>query len=524
MNDATSQDSPYLDSDVVGAASASVLENFQITPEDMPAFVERLGPDLDLWASFCLPHVSSLKFPKFYHTVWALMRNKLIELLRLQDVIYRFALGLPRGHAKTTFLKLLIANCLVFKIRDFPLVVGSNERLAERVVADVVDILDSPNVVAVFGSFSPGLTKDTQSLKMGWYRGREVVLAAIGAGTSTRGINIYNMRPDLVAMDDMQSRENAESPAERSSLERWAVATLFKVVAPRGAFLFYIGNMYNEECMLYKFQQSLQWVTLVTGAFLADGTVLWPEHKSAAVLREEWQHDVSLGMGDIFYAEVQNDPKSVSMSLLQGGTLKMVEKPEYFDATFITVDPSGMKKHSDTNAIIVHGVQSEVGYVLDADDKQRIPIDVVRKIIEFAVRYQVSVIGIESVAYQGTLMFWIDFVREQMGLEDFPFIIELSAWGRNKELRINSWVQAAMSGMYHICGDHAFGLILREALSYRFGAGDNKDNVLDAAAYGLDVIHRNKPQLMRGATAHSFEEQGEVLSGCVLDRQVFRSV
>ena len=494
----------------------------KVDPFD-PTFQAALKRDLDVWAAFCIPEIASLPFPPFYHTVWNLLLQRVISLQQALSIVYRFALGLPRGFAKTTFVKLLVSHWVVYGLRDFPLIVGSREGLAERVVADIADIFQTENLTTLFGSWTDRLEKDTQAQKIGWYCGRQVTLAAIGAGTSVRGINVKHHRPDVLVMDDMQSRENAESPAERVSLERWAVATLFKIVVPKGAFLLFIGNMYNEECLLYKFQQSQQWTTLITGAILSDSESLWPEHKPLEVLREEWEHDVGLGLGDVFYAEVQNDPKAVRLSLLQGKELRLEPPSEYYDATFLTVDPSGIKDLSDANGICVHGCVGEKGYVLAADDTKRLPIDVVNRIIEWSILHRVSLIGIESTAYQSTLMYWIEHFREQRGIEHFPPIVELRAWRRDKDGRILSWVQAACSGMYAIVDEHAYGLLLSEALSYRLGLPKNRDNILDAAAYGLDIIYRYRPQLLAGVPAGSLAQEGRILTGCVLDDRVFRS-
>ena len=498
--------------------------SFAVSEANSTAFFDQLTSDLDVWSAFCIPHIASNLFPDFYHVIWKMVINKLISLQDGLEIIYRFALGLPRGFAKTTFLKLIVAAALAFKLRNFPLIVSSNEHLAERLIADIVEIMTSENVVSVFGPWHGAVEKDTQSTKIGHYLDRRVALMGIGAGTSIRGVNIRHLRPDFLIMDDMQTKEGAESEKEARALLSWATATLFKIVKPTGAFLFYVGNLYNEDCILYKLKESKSWETLITGAILADGTSLWPEHKPIEVLRDEWEHDVSLGMADVFYAEVQNDPRNKENKLLRGKTLQLEPKPNWFDATFITVDPAGNKAKSDANAVVVHGVNNGQGYILAVDNKVKNPLDVVNKIIEFAFVYRVTLIAIESISYQSTLMFWLDHIRQEAGITSFPPIVELKAWRRSKESRIDSWAQAALSGVYHIVDKHSYSVIVSEAARYTFGSDMNEDNVLDACAYGLDVMNNHKPQLMHGQPAGSLEPEGRLVTGCILDNHAFRSL
>jgi len=65
-------------------------------------------------------------------------------------------------------------------------------------------------------------------------------------------------------------------------------------------------------------------------------------------------------------------------------------------------------------------------------------------------------------------------------------IHELKTGRRNKTSRIRAWIKALLEGSYSIHKD-AKPAIMYQALGFRIERTDNKDDILDVCAYGLDV-------------------------------------
>ena len=85
------------------------------------------------------PEEFILHFPPFYLTIFAI-------LTAFKNKLERFALGIPRGFAKTTFIKLLCVWYILFSHKKFILIVGAAEDLAVNTLADICDFLSSPNI------------------------------------------------------------------------------------------------------------------------------------------------------------------------------------------------------------------------------------------------------------------------------------------------------------------------------------------------------------------------------------------
>lgn len=442
--------------------------------------------DINFFAGLCMPDVCSYRLPSFYVLIWRLLANRSVEQM---SRILRFALGLPRGHAKTTFIKILIAWLIVYDKVSFILIVCATEPLAENLLADISDILGSPNMEAVYGNWSACLSKDAVDLKKAMYHGRPIVLASKGAGSALRGINIKNRRPDLIFCDDMQTRENDESPADRVKLLRWFTSTLLKCIAPKGdRLIIYIGNMYSDGCILKKLQDNSKWLSLVTGAILENGEPLWPELFSLEDLMESFEHDEELGEGDLWFAEVMNDPKSTGTSLLMDPLPVYPYEDEIEpDGVFLTIDPAGFKDVSDDNVISVHYVFDGKGIVRDRLIGEDIadPEQLVLKALSLALSHGATLIGVEDVGYQSTLQFWFTKYITDLGITGLT-VVPLNPHGRSKESRIRLFIKELYAGNYYLHHSTRPAFVF-QAIKYKIGAKKNKDDLLDADSYGLDV-------------------------------------
>lgn len=405
--------------------------------------------------------------------------------------LLRFALGLPRGHAKTTFIKILICWFIVYDKASFILIVCSNEDLAENILADIHDILCSPNITSIYGNWSESLAIDSADTKKAAFHARAVTIVARGWSSGIRGLNLQNERPDIIFCDDVQTRKNDESPAESAKLLSELTGTIFKAIAPFGnRLIIYVGNMYSEMCILNKFKKHPQWISMITGAILADGNPLWPALFSLEELMESYYHDEALGLAHIWFAEVMNDPRSQARSILPNPIPPSAIEDDVdllnHDGAYLTIDPAGYRNESDDNVIVAHVKYDHKAYVVKHIKGIMDPSELIQKAIQLCITWQISVIGVESVAYQQTLKFWLEYWLKQYNLKDV-IVVELKPHGRTKETRIRLFVQALYNGSYVIHDAETRRDYTWQASIYKIGKQDNKDDLLDAVAYGEDI-------------------------------------
>lgn len=380
--------------------------------------IARCKTDLNFFAAICLPDVYRFPFPPIFVAVWQMLTDDAMKDSGQQ----RIAIGLPRGFGKTILLKLYAAWLNLYTTRQFILVVCNTQPLASNFIADVEDILDSPNIKRIWGDWRLAMEMDNAVQKKYTFCGRSITMAALGNGGSPRGLNIKFVRPDAIIMDDMQSREEAESPVIASQLLTWMLGTLMKANNKFRCQFTFVGNMYPfEGSILKKLKHNPAWYTFICGAILADGQSIWPELRSVEDILEELDNDTSMGHPEIFFSEVMNDEDAGNKAGVDLSKIAVWEEPPehmpvHPESGFVIIDPSVGKKKNDAVAI---------GAVLFFDGKPVLwdiavdafnPMQQISESFRLAMLYGISVVLIESVAYQATLAFWMQYFMLQRGL------------------------------------------------------------------------------------------------------------
>lgn len=369
---------------------------------------------LDFLAALAMPTIFTFLYPTIFKAVW----KWLLEHTLTPRAFPQLALGLPRGFGKTTFIKIYILYCILFTSKKFILVICSTATLAENILADVVDMLNEPNIKKVFGDWKAGIEKDTQSTKKFGFRGRNIILAGLGAGTSLRGLNIKNERPDVMIFEDIQTRECADSEVQSDALLRWMIGTAMKAKSPSGCIFIFVGNMYpTKHSILKKLKHNSSWIKFITGGILADGTSLWEELQPVEQLMQEFSNDLEMGHPEIFYSEVLNDEEAIANNLID---ISAIPPYPFDDADipsyrFVVIDPAGNKESAD-NTTVAYFEGHDVPVLRHLTEGIMSPGETIRVALNYCLLTGCSLIAVEGVAYQASLKYWFDVTMAQLSL------------------------------------------------------------------------------------------------------------
>lgn len=442
--------------------------------------------DLDFLASFVLTELYEYGYPPILKAMWQLCCTSALKK-RGKD---RFALGIPRGFSKTILLKLWVLWLILFSDRKFILVVCATEGHAQNFIADVVDMLNHPNIRAVFGDWRASLEKDTQGLLKFSFRGRNIILAGLGANGSPRGLNLKFVRPDVVIMDDIQKREEAGNPELAQGLMVWVLGTLMKACHPRTCTFVFVANMYPfEGSLLRKFKHSQEWISVITGAITVELKSIWPEHRDLPDLLEELRVDTEQGHPEVFFSEVMNDEEAGTVSGID--VSKIHECPLHLDGLipqggFVIIDPSLGKKKSDNVAIGAFLVFDEKPVLWELKNDKFNPSQTIMVATLLAIKYRMQLIVVEAVAYQESLVHWFGQVYKQLGVSGVQ-VECIRPEGMAKNARIRDGLKLLLSG------DMYLHRTVRAEAIYQITQWNplktnNVDDVLDLLAYAPKVL------------------------------------
>jgi hypothetical protein len=455
---------------------------------DRDSAVSGCKEDLNFFAAVSLPEVYRFAFPPILLAIWQL----LCTAVGKPNGQEKLAVGLPRGFAKTLLLKLFVIYCILFTDRRFILVVCNTATLAENFIADIVDTLSSPNILRIFGDWRLGLEKDTQELKKFTFKGRNIILAGLGSGSSLRGLNLKYVRPDVILMDDMQSKEESDSPAESSKQLLWMLGTLMKANDKTRCVFVFLGNMYpSEGCILKKLKTNPGWTSFITGAILEDGESLWPDLRSVESLLEELENDESMGHPEVFYSEVMNDEEAGSRSTVDFTKINVWDIRQegvYPEGGWVIIDPALAKQSSDDCSIgvfLLFDGEPVLWELLTGKFNEQKKVDTC---IELVMKYKLMNIVVEGVAYQESLCFWIDRRKMQLGLTALN-VLTVNPGGMHKNSRIIAMTKHLTATKDRLWVHPSVRTaVVHQLVYWNPLKSKNRDDILDLLAYAYKVL------------------------------------
>jgi len=461
--------------------------------------------DLDFLAAMIMPLVFTYCYPPVFKAVW----DWLIGYAHEKRTFPQLALGLPRGFGKSTLMKVFLMYCILFTDRKFILVVAATAKLAQAIVSDVMDMLEEPNIIAVFGDWKLGTEKDTQELKKFGFRGRNIIIAAAGAETKVRGLNVKNERPDVILMDDIQSRECADSLVQSDTLESWMIGTLMKAKSPAGCMFLFVANMYPTKLsLLRKLKKNPKWIKFIAGGILADGTSLWEELQPINQLTAEFENDLAMGRPDIFYAEVLNDENVQANNLIDLSKLPdlPMEDDDISAGNFIIIDPATDKVDADAVSIGYFEIYDAYPVMMEVKEGRFSPGDTIRTALQFALTHNCRLICVEANAYQYSLLYWFNFTCKQLGIQGIH-CVPIYSGTKAKNLRILEFFKGYASGEL-FCHTSARLELHLQITQFNPLKRDNTDGILDLMTYAPRVVQEFGEFVASGSIIESQEYEG----------------
>lgn len=444
--------------------------------------------DMNFLAGLAMPDIFEYEFPPVLMAAWALLCDKIY----LVKVFVYIALGIPRGHAKTTVLKLFVLYCILFTDKHFILILGNTASLAENFLSDVMDMLTEPNIRRTFGDWRASKITERADLKRFSFgekgKEREIIIAALGAGGSVRGLNLGNERPDLMIFDDIQSREEADSEYLAKKLKSWLYGTAMKAKSPKGCMFIFSANMYpTAHSLLRQFKDDSTWIKFISGAILADGSALWPEHRSYQSLTEEFETDMRAGMPEVFLAEVMNDTTNeFNTNINLNAIAPWPFEGQLPQGKFIVIDPATGIQHGDPTSIGYYEVFDGKPGLRRVVDGEWSPKQVIYMALIMAMQNNCFVIAIEATAYQRSALFWFEEICKDNDIVGFHFV-PLYNTQKSKNSRIMEAIKAVIGNDIHIHPD-AFSAVAKQMIEFQPLKRINNDGILDILTFPHEVI------------------------------------
>ena len=465
-------------------------ESIAITREDLIALASR---DYDTFAGLLIPDVLECDINEYQRRVfWRMVTTQNL----------RYACALPRGHIKTTLLKLAIIYIITYQNPRFPVYFAGTHPLAESAVSDVVGILSSAAYAQVYGApkfttqrgsrgeFEFTLAQWTCNVH-GTFVSKEKIVRLLGrsSGQAVRGMSKNFRRPDLLVFDDIDQDETGE--VQYASLKDWVYGPVMKL-GYKDTRIIHIGNYIERQSVIGDHIGDPDWVSDHFSALLPNGEPLWPEYWTKDELLRDFRTYARQGKTQKWFSEMLNNPLENAEGLIALTDIKQLPEATPRSGShvycFLTVDPAISKsKRANHMVVAVHGFNQirqvwqclELVYLLGRD-----PIDLYKRLIELSDKWGINVWGIESVAYQASLIAM--YPRFLKNAQRRITVVATPGSNRTKADRITAWIGLVKSGNY--CLTEGMFTVIQNMLAYKPAEDDQVDDDLDACAYFVPMF------------------------------------
>jgi len=201
-------------------------------------------------------------------------------------------------------------------------------------------------------------------------------------------------------------------------------------------------------------------------------------------LKTEYEQYRERGLAHIWMAEMMNMPMPAGAGLIRSDQIVLEAALGPGDCEFgcITIDPAiSNKKWANKCVIYVHGYRDGRWHSLEKDADTGVdPIELFHRVVRLAAKWNVYVVGIESVAFQAALKPVFDMMAAQYNL-NYMLFINIPASEASKTPRLFAWA-AMIASKDYVLSDDDFDTV-DQLLAYNPKLKENDDDIIDAASY-----------------------------------------
>lgn len=397
---------------------------------------------------------------------------------------------MPRGFAKTTVVGYAcIIWKIVYKEEKFVVYISETARSAEQQMNNVKTELNSNLLIQkCFGSLVPSRMEDKKNRADILQLRNGTVLAARGRIAQIRGLNVDTQRPTCILFDDVEDLESVSTETQRLKVREWFFADVLPAIAELddSSTIIGLGTLLHREALLPTLALDPDWTTITLGAIDRDGAALWAANQSLKHLERKKQRYMRAGMLAQYYMEYESQIRNDESAPFKEHMI--LHKPELigadFDAVALALDPAiSDAVKADGTAIAVVGIlPTGLMVVLECLYKVGMtPREQINKFFELSKMYNVTLHGVESNAYQRSLIYNIkeEMFRKNQYLGEVRALHHKTA----KNERILGILQPRYSSGYIV---HARRFVELETQLLDFP--NNKKDAPDALAMAISLL------------------------------------
>lgn len=365
-------------------------------------------------------------------------------------------LMIPRGFSKTTLMNAMnIYDCLTDG-KTFCVYISKSADHAEMQLGNIKIELETNTLLRLaYGNLVPSRAdpEKWQADQLQLLNG--AILVARGKGGQVRGLNYRARRPNKVMLDDVEDDGLADSPTERAKTRKWFYSSVEKAGqvmegakdeewAQQPLQILSLGTLLHADALMMTLSKDPKFNTVRFGAKLHvdkpnDTEMLWSyKYPYDHYMKERRRHTI-IGQLAEFTREIDSAIRVGDDTLFPTKFIYEPANREDFAQVVVFCDPAiSEQPDADDAAIVVAGRRLKDGILFALEEwggRGKSPREIVDALFMLHSKWQCTMCGIESQAYQKALIF---MMNEEMAAKQHWFIVKSVIRGskENKDRRI----------------------------------------------------------------------------------------
>lgn len=380
----------------------------------------RLGAaDGIFYSHYFFPKTVRQGTPQFHRLMWNVLESPIKRLLNFK---------IFRGGAKTTLARLFMSKRVAYGISRTILFISKSEEHAAFSVGWLMSQVEYNTAWAQTFGLEKG-RKWTQTDCEIYHKGfgHTIRIKALGITGSVRGVNIDDYRPDLIIVDDPCDDENTATPEQREKMGRMFLGAIKDSLVPASedpsAKLALLQTPLAPDDLTDMCAKHLEFFTVAVGILTAEdfdaAESSWPERWTKDEILRDYNAMVQINQASIWWREqmckiVSRETSAFRIEWLMEN-LWVVLPP--LARYVIGIDPAPIRTdearardvQTDLQAVMVKAYWKNHRYIVDYTTARDEDPEMVSKSIDnFSRKYPVLRCGVEDVAYQRTLKWFIE--------------------------------------------------------------------------------------------------------------------
>lgn len=439
--------------------------------------------DDDFYGHFFFPKTFRQKSPEFAADLSRL----------LDDPTARYvAVKMFRGSAKTSRLRIKISKLIAYGVSPLTLFVSNAQKHSIYSLKWIRKQVEFNTRWATAFGLVKGQTWSDEMLEIkSTITGESFYVAALGITGQIRGVNIDDLRPTYIVLDDPDNEETTATPEQRQKTSELVFGALQNSLVPEtenphAKMVVLQTPSASKEDLISVCCANPSWRHLTVSCFDARGQSTWPSRYPTEVLEKEKRSFVHMNKLSTWLREMECKVVSQETCSFKSEWLRYWDQLPDGMFVVLAIDPaSSESKTADDQVVGALGFHSTAKgvdlYLMDySANKGEMPDAAAATFFDFAYKYRAQRGAVESVAYQRVLAWYL---QQEMAKQRRYLPIDKIQDQRKKSDRIlQSLLPYAAFGHLYVHKSHT--KFVEQFLEYSPNSRGH-DDVLDMVSIGV---------------------------------------